>query len=83
MPEADFVNSRRWWEMAGDNIEEWGLQDPETLLLAAQEELGELTQAVLEHRHEGGDLNAAIQELDDLAPLMYQLHWVLSHELAE
>ena len=69
--------SRGWAEKAGENIEKWGQQELETLLLATQEELGELTQAVLEARAEGGDPNRAFEELADLAALMYQIHWTL------
>ncbi|WP_280587798.1 hypothetical protein [Halorubrum sp. Boch-26] len=33
-----------WTEKAEENVEEWGLQDVDTLLLAMQEEQGELAQ---------------------------------------
>lgn len=69
--------SYRWSTRATENVEEWGQQDVETLLLAAQEELGELTQAVLEARAEGGDPARVQEELDDLAALMYQLQWAI------
>lgn len=64
----------RWMGKASENIEEWGLQDEETLLLAIQEELGELTQAHLEARAEGGDPERIDEELDDLGALLIQLH---------
>ena len=64
----------RWLGKASENIEEWGLQDQETLLLAIQEELGELTQAHLEARHEGGDPARVDDELDDLGALLLQFH---------
>lgn len=59
---------------ADENIEKWGLQDEETLLLAIQEELGELTQAHLEARAEGGDPDRVDEELDDLGALLLQFH---------
>jgi NTP pyrophosphatase (non-canonical NTP hydrolase) len=59
---------------AAENIAEWGLQDEETLLLAMQEELGELTQAHLEARAEGGDPNRVDDELKDLGALLLQFH---------
>jgi len=66
------VSADRWMGKASENIEEWGLQDEETLLLAIQEELGELTRAVLEARYEGGDERAIDEELDDLGALLIQ-----------
>lgn len=73
-PEASSVAFDRWMGKASDNIEEWGLQDEETLLLAMQEELGELTQAVLEARSEDGDPYRIDDELDDLGALLIQFH---------
>jgi len=64
----------RWMGKARDNIDQWGLQDEETLLLAIQEELGELTQAHLEARSEGGDPARVDEELDDLGALLLQIH---------
>lgn len=64
-----------WWECAGRNLDRWGEQSPETLLLAMQEELGELTQAYLEAEHEDGDHEAVATELVDLAALCFQLQW--------
>lgn len=64
----------RWMGQAADNIDEWGLQDEETLLLAIQEELGELTQAHLEARAEGGDPHRIDEELTDLGALLLQFH---------
>jgi len=63
-----------WLAKAEENIEEWGLQDEETLLLAIQEELGELTQAHLEARSEGGDPARVAEELDDLGALLIQFN---------
>lgn len=66
-----------WEEMAEENVEEWGLQDVDTLLLAMQEELGELTQGYLEAEHENGDPDRVGRELDDLVALCIQLRWRL------
>jgi len=66
-----------WIGKAGQNVEEWGVQDVETLLLAMQEEMGELTQAHLEARNEDGDTEQIAAELDDLAALCIQLRWRL------
>lgn len=72
--EASSVLFDRWIGQADENIKEWGLQDEETLLLAIQEELGELTQAHLEARSEGGDPARIDEELDDLGALLLQFH---------
>lgn len=72
--------TRRWAEKADENIAEWGVQDVETLLLAMQEELGELTQAHLEALAEDGDPHRVSDELDDLAALCVQLDRRLSEE---
>jgi NTP pyrophosphatase (non-canonical NTP hydrolase) len=77
-PPADVLMSQ-WRAQAIENIEKWGLQDEETLLLAMQEELGELTQAVLEAREEDGDPRRIGEELDDLGPLLIQLHKALKN----
>lgn len=67
-----------WWEKASDNVEEWGQQDVPTLLLAMQEELGELTQAHLEANAEDGDPERIGEELADLGALCFQLQWALN-----
>lgn len=64
----------RWPSKAAKNEEVWGDQSVETLLLAMQEELGELTQAHLEARAEGEDPRRVADELDDLAALCIQLN---------
>lgn len=69
-----------WEQKAEENIEEWGEQDLDTLLLAMQEELGELTQAYLEHRAEDGDFEEMGRELDDLVPLCIQFRRALIRE---
>lgn len=79
--EADRLSAQQelgyWLEKAEGNVEEWGLQDVETLLLAMQEEQGELAQAHLEAEHEDGDTARIAAELDDLAALCIQLRWRL------
>lgn len=72
--------ARGWATKAGENVEKWGEQDVDTLLLAAQEELGELTQARLEARAEDGDPRRVFNELADLAALMFQIHWTLEYQ---
>lgn len=74
------VLAERWAEKADENIQTWGKQDLDTLLLAAQEELGELTQAVLEARAEDGDPDRIADELDDLAALMFQIRLTIAWE---
>lgn len=66
-----------WWEAASRNVDRWGLQDVETLLLAMQEEQGELAQAYLEATHEDGDPGRIGEELEDLGALCFQLAWRL------
>lgn len=66
------------------NIEKWGLQSRETILLAMQEELGELTQAFLEGRTKGvDDLSLQYDELVDLAALMLAYNEVILAEYGE
>lgn len=73
-----------WRQQAERNVDEWGEQRVETLLLDAQEELGELTQAHLEARAEGADPARRGEELDDLGALCVQLAWALNrHPEAE
>lgn len=64
---------KRWQQKADANLDEWGLQDRETLLLAIQEEVGELSQAHLEAEYEDGDSDRLAAELDDLGALLLQL----------
>ena len=74
--DARFIGE--WWKKGSGNVEEWGRQDVPTLLLAMQEELGELTQAHLESEAEDGDSERIEDELADLGALCFQLQWVLS-----
>jgi len=69
---------REWRRKAEANVAEWGWQSKATLLLAPTEELGELVQAYLEARHEGGDRMRMSEELADLGALLVQLHWHLA-----
>jgi len=67
-----------WHAKANENIDQWGVQDPAVLLLAMQEELGELTQAYLEATYEDGDKSLPRQEMHHLGALLFQLHWSLN-----
>ena len=77
-----------WYNKAKQNIDKWGLQDKETIALAMMEELGELTQAILQYNELSHDVPDSSEnqlkyermnnELDDLAALMYQMKWVLN-----
>lgn len=62
---------------AKSNVDNWGMQDLDTLLLATQEELGELTQAYLEEQYEGGEKARIENELIDLMALCMQMQWRL------
>lgn len=85
----DYDNiEREWREQHNKNIEKWNIQDPRTLLLAIQEELGELTQSVLEYEVEGGRYREIEDEAVDLAALMYGFHlsmqyYEFNHENAQ
>lgn len=68
----------RWYGRAEENVDEWGVQNPAVVLLAMQEELGELTRAYLEATYEEGDPDAVREELHDLGALLVQLHWALT-----
>lgn len=72
------ILSGEWAEQAQRNVDKWGLQGVETLLLAMQEEMGELAQAHLEAHHEGGDPDRVADELADLGALCFQLQWALN-----
>ena len=69
--------SRVWEDTATKNVDIWGRQDMDTLLLAMQEELGELTRAYLQWTHEDGEPRPVADELHDLAPLLFQFYWEL------
>jgi hypothetical protein len=62
---------------AQGNLEKWGEQDFETLGLATAEETGELCQAILKARHEGGSPERIRHEAIDLGALCVQMlaHW--------
>lgn len=72
-----YNSGARWRQKALGNVDEWGMQDIDTLLLASMEELGELSQSVLEARAEDGDPDRIHEELADLGALMFQLRWAL------
>jgi len=60
-------------EKALENIDKWGFQDIETLLLALMEEVGEVSQAWLKYKHEHGALHRVIDEVRDTMPLLLQI----------
>lgn len=66
-----------------NNISKWGLQDKSTLILAMTEELGELSQAYLQNKHENGKYERIGKELDDLMALGIQLRLVLNNRKIE
>lgn len=64
-------------DRAGKNVAKWGKQDLETLGLAIAEETGELCQAILKARWEGGDRERIREETIDLGALCLQvLHYL-------
>lgn len=71
---AEQAVSRRWQAKAADNLAQWGPQSVPVLLLAMQEEQGELAQAYLEAEYENGDASRISEELADLGALCFQLH---------
>jgi len=60
-------------QKANKNLEKWGVQDFETLGLAVCEEAGELAQAILQNKHEGGERGRITHEALDLAALCVQV----------
>jgi len=58
---------------SGENLDKWGVQDFETLGLAVAEEAGELAQAILQNKHEGGERGRITLEALDLAALCVQV----------
>ena len=62
-----------WRDQASENVEKWGTQHPETLLVAITEEVGELSQAYLEATYEDGEPSDVHSEIDDLVALLIQL----------
>jgi NTP pyrophosphatase (non-canonical NTP hydrolase) len=58
---------------ASKNLAKWGVQDFETLGLAVAEEAGELAQAILQNKHEKGELGRISQEAIDLGALCVQV----------
>ncbi len=67
-------------DKADANISKWGLQDEATLILAATEELGELAQAFLKSKHEGGQIGRITDEAKDLGALCCQIIYLLEHK---
>ena len=59
---------------AEHNLDKWGLQDPDTLILAMTEELGELAQAQLQSRADRSQRPRVREECVDLMALCLQLY---------
>lgn len=62
-----------WANRGLKNEAKWGIQHPEELLSAINEEVGEIEQAYLEATHEDGNKKAVQDEIHDLGPLLMQL----------
>jgi len=75
LEETDMLTGKinQWICKSEKNIDKWGLQNLKDLCLATLEELGELTQAVLQFYHEGQPEYRILEELDDLVPLCFQI----------
>ena len=58
---------------ASGNMEKWGDQDYETIALAIAEEAGEVAQAILQHKYEGGFEDRIYEEAIDLGALCIQM----------
>ncbi len=69
-------------QRASNNLARWGKQDFETLGLAVCEEAGELAQAILQHKHEGGHEDRIFSEAIDLGAVCLQImeHWNGNHK---
>ena len=59
-------------QQATRNVDKWGEQDRDKLVLVCIEELGELAQAHLQHLDEGGELQRVIEEAVDLGAVGFQ-----------
>ena len=66
-------------ERARRNVEKWGNHEVETLALAIAEETGEVCQAIMKARWEGGDRERIRDEVIDLGALCYQMILSLEH----
>lgn len=64
---------------AKKNVEKRGVQDMMTLGMAAAEEMGELAQAILQHRDEDGDRKRIRDEAIDLGALCIQVLLLYCH----
>jgi len=64
---------KQWQAKAVLNTHKWGVQSMETVCLCMTEELGELAQAILQYKQEGGTLDRITEELADLGALCFQM----------
>lgn len=67
------VRDEKWKQKAEENVEKWGVQTFLELIAVMTEEMGEVTQAILEAQQEDGDPECIIEELDDMMAVGYQL----------
>ncbi|MFH1603605.1 MAG: hypothetical protein ABIH03_06835 [Pseudomonadota bacterium] len=76
------ANPNALLQRASANLEKWGKQDFEMLGLAICEEAGELAQAILQTRHEGGFEDCIFDEAIGLGALCLQVmeHWNGDHK---
>jgi NTP pyrophosphatase (non-canonical NTP hydrolase) len=76
------VNHESIKQRASDNLKKWGEQSYEILGLCIAEEAGELAQAILQHKYEGGLEDRIFQEAWDLGALCLQVmeHWNGDHK---
>lgn len=72
LPQAE-ADALRLIDRARRNVDKWGVQDQRTLGLAIAEECGEIAQAILKSRDEGGDPVRIYEEALDLGALCLQL----------
>lgn len=75
----DLDGSEALEAQAAKNLKKWGKQDLETLGLAIAEETGELCQAILKARYEGGDRQRIREEAVDLGALALQVLYYLDN----
>ena len=78
-----------WESKAEANVEKWGLQSLDDLHAATSEEFLELNHALMHYLHddpdgeEDAELDVVVDELDDLAALLFQLRWSADETMQE
>jgi len=76
------AKSLEWRLKALENVEKWGLQDIESIMLATQEELGEFVQAYHESTYEDSEGNP-LEEQQDIAECTDEQLDRIEEELAD